>query len=218
MSKPGKPIDPALRQQRRQSIINAAIDELRRHGYGGMRMDRVAAAAGISKANIYRYFDSKPSLFKAVVLSLSSAVIERLDQVVLDDQRPYADRLAQLLEVAYDSVLNTPMGDLIPVIAETAAQYPELASFFAQHVRGPLDQILLELVAAAIRAGEFRDHPAAQQMPILLGPLLAFCLQRTLVAGAGLPPQNADECRRAHLETLLDALLCVRNPPSLPAD
>lgn len=210
MAKLGKPVDLKLRAQREQAILDAAIESLTRVGYGGMRMDAVARAAGISKASIYRHFDSKESLLKGVVVRVVASVLERLTAVTLDRERTYAQRLAMFLDVAYDSILNTPMGHLLPVMAETASQYPELAKMFATQVRLPLDYKILTLIREGIAAGEFREHPAADQIPVLMGPLMAFSLQRSLLEGAGIPPADSAACQQAHLGMLLDALLVTR--------
>ena len=55
----------ADRSQR--DILAAALDEFAAHGLGGARMDRIAERAGVNKRLIYYYFESKESLFLAVL-------------------------------------------------------------------------------------------------------------------------------------------------------
>ena len=47
---------------RLRQILDAAERLIVEHGYEGMTMDQVAAAAGIAKGTIYLYFPSKQSL------------------------------------------------------------------------------------------------------------------------------------------------------------
>lgn len=50
-----------------KDILDAACDEFALLGLGGARMDRIAERAGVNKRLIYYYFDSKESLFRAVL-------------------------------------------------------------------------------------------------------------------------------------------------------
>ncbi|MDX6545862.1 MAG: hypothetical protein QOG02_1636, partial [Gaiellales bacterium] len=46
-------------EARKQAILHAAFDLLKERGLGGTSMDDVADRAGVSKATIYRWWDSK---------------------------------------------------------------------------------------------------------------------------------------------------------------
>ncbi|MGZ3329359.1 MAG: TetR/AcrR family transcriptional regulator, partial [Xanthobacteraceae bacterium] len=48
---------------KRASIVGGAKDVFLRHGFEGASMDEIAAAAGVSKMTVYRYFRSKEQLF-----------------------------------------------------------------------------------------------------------------------------------------------------------
>jgi AcrR family transcriptional regulator len=50
-------------EERRESILDAANHVFGQHGYEHVRIDDVAAAAGISKALIYEHFESKQDLY-----------------------------------------------------------------------------------------------------------------------------------------------------------
>ena len=50
-----------------KDILDAALAEFAEHGLGGARMDRIAERAGVNKRLIYYYFESKESLFLAVL-------------------------------------------------------------------------------------------------------------------------------------------------------
>jgi AcrR family transcriptional regulator len=50
----------------RAALLEAAIDELVRHGPGGARIERVAAAAGCTTGALYTHFGSKDGLLLAV--------------------------------------------------------------------------------------------------------------------------------------------------------
>jgi len=50
-------------EERRESILDAANNVFGEHGFENVRIDDVAAAAGISKALIYEHFESKQELY-----------------------------------------------------------------------------------------------------------------------------------------------------------
>ncbi|WP_018693139.1 TetR/AcrR family transcriptional regulator [Algicola sagamiensis] len=54
-------------QQKRASILQAAIMEFREHGFQSTSMDQVALSAKASKRTVYNYFPSKDALFDAIL-------------------------------------------------------------------------------------------------------------------------------------------------------
>ncbi len=54
-------------QASRAAILQAALDEFSSVGYDGARVDRIAAAAGLSKPMLYGYFGDKDELYKAAL-------------------------------------------------------------------------------------------------------------------------------------------------------
>lgn len=56
-----------LKEEIRQRILAAALEELAAHGYEGASMARIAERAGLGTATSYRYFAGKAELFDAVI-------------------------------------------------------------------------------------------------------------------------------------------------------
>ncbi|MBB2903218.1 AcrR family transcriptional regulator [Kineococcus radiotolerans] len=81
-------------------LLQAATEEFSARGLAGARVDRIAAAAGSNKAQIYHYFGSKDALFAAVFDGL---VVQTTSAVPMDaDDLPgYAGRL-------FDSYVQHP--------------------------------------------------------------------------------------------------------------
>jgi len=76
----------------RRRLLQAATDEFAAHGIAGARVDRIAAAAGSNKAQIYHYYGSKDALFAAVFDTMveQNVAATPLD---VDDLPEYAGRL-----------------------------------------------------------------------------------------------------------------------------
>lgn len=62
-------------QKRRNQILESALTVFSRKGFGESRVDDISAAAGISRATFYRYFDGKDDVFDALIDLMSSEVI-----------------------------------------------------------------------------------------------------------------------------------------------
>lgn len=55
------------REERRQSIVDAAVNLILETGHAGCTLEQVATEAGISKALIYKYFPKRETLLTAIL-------------------------------------------------------------------------------------------------------------------------------------------------------
>jgi AcrR family transcriptional regulator len=55
------------RVQRREQILTAATEAFARSGFAGTGLEDIAAQAGITRVILYRHFDSKADLYRAVL-------------------------------------------------------------------------------------------------------------------------------------------------------
>lgn len=53
-----------LPEEKRATIVDAAIDEFANYGFEGASINRIVAASGISKGSFYQYFEDKMDVFK----------------------------------------------------------------------------------------------------------------------------------------------------------
>lgn len=117
-------------------ILEAASELFLRDGFGAVSMDAVAREAGVSKATLYAYFESKDRLFSALVkLECARLFGEGVDHGL--DGLPPAEGLT-LIARRFVGLLMSPKavaGHRI-VVAE-AARFPELARTFYEAGPGP---------------------------------------------------------------------------------
>jgi AcrR family transcriptional regulator len=85
-------ITEARREDRREAILQAAVDSLAAHGCAGTNMRIIAEAVGLTKGGLYPYFDSK----EAILLAIAERYLE--SQVALLAARPGVGAQAQLEE------------------------------------------------------------------------------------------------------------------------
>jgi AcrR family transcriptional regulator len=82
------------RAERRTQLIGAAASAFLEGGYDGTSVEAVAARAGVTRLIVYRIFDGKEALYRAVLHSVTERLREEFD-----DDRP-ADIAVTLLRVA----------------------------------------------------------------------------------------------------------------------
>ncbi|MEU0838402.1 TetR family transcriptional regulator [Streptomyces sp. NPDC005962] len=99
-------MSPAKADATRRRLLDAATEDFAAHGIAGARVDRIAAAAGVNKAQLYAYFGDKLGLFEAVFRLHADAVADAVP-FTATDLAGYAVRL-------YDAFLARP--DLVRLV------------------------------------------------------------------------------------------------------
>jgi AcrR family transcriptional regulator len=65
-------------EERREALLDAALDVFAARGYHGSSIDDIAQAAGVSKALIYEHFESKKELHASLLEVQSEELFVRL--------------------------------------------------------------------------------------------------------------------------------------------
>jgi TetR/AcrR family transcriptional regulator, mexJK operon transcriptional repressor len=139
---------------KREAIIDAATKLFLRDGYRSTSMDRVAADAQVSKQTVYKHFDDKEQLFRAIVLGVtanSKAIIGELTAALAAEEVHSASDLRKALEDLagryLELVLQPNVLSLRRLVIADAERFPDLArSYYEQ---APARAI--ELIAAGFR-------------------------------------------------------------------
>ncbi|MFD6948500.1 MULTISPECIES: TetR/AcrR family transcriptional regulator [unclassified Nocardiopsis] len=76
----GAPVRRMRRIERRAQILEAATRAFARGGYADTSLDDVAAEAGISRVILYRHFDSKGQMYRAVLDLACARLGERVGE------------------------------------------------------------------------------------------------------------------------------------------
>jgi TetR/AcrR family transcriptional regulator len=89
----------------RSRILDAALGEFSTHGLAGARTDRIANSAGVNKALLYYYFESKENLYLAALEMISAKIRDRTLAVFLRESSPGERVLRSALE-HFDRILT----------------------------------------------------------------------------------------------------------------
>jgi TetR/AcrR family transcriptional regulator len=70
MNEMSPPPKTRIQAEKREAILEAALDVFSTHGFRGATIDQVAAAAGMSKPNLLYYFRRKDDIYTALIQRL----------------------------------------------------------------------------------------------------------------------------------------------------
>ena len=181
-----------LTDRKREAIVRAAVEEFRTAGFEGTSMDRIAAAAGVSKRTVYNHFPSKEELFSHILEALWASSIASVDlpyraDVALDEQ------LRQLLMQKLALLADPNFIDLARVAMAEIIHSPERAQGIVCRM-GEKEGGVTAWIRAAIADGKLTDVDpdfAGHQLQGLVKSF-AFWPQVTL----GQPPLGDAESKR----------------------
>jgi len=77
---------PDVSEERRNQIIESAIEVFARHGFASARMEDVAAASGLSKGLLYWYFKSKEEIIIAIADLLFGTEFHKMQNLSVKGQ------------------------------------------------------------------------------------------------------------------------------------
>jgi len=142
------------RADRREQILDAATRAFARAGFAATGLDDVAAEAGITRVLLYRHFDSKADMYRAVL----DRACQRLEERVGSDEFDNQAIPALLRAAAADS-------DAFRLLFRHAAREPEFRDFVDRVTTDSVD-IARKNLGADIAEGPWLQW-AAQLLPAL---------------------------------------------------
>jgi len=105
-----------LKEEIRQNILRAAASEFLEHGYQGSSMRNIARAAGITAGNLYRYYESKGSLYEAIIrepwLELNRIIGERTNHLIRLSEAPSEESIHGFPREEVESLVQDISGDV----------------------------------------------------------------------------------------------------------
>ncbi len=188
-------------EEKRQAIIDAATRLFAEHGLQAVSMARLADAAGVSTATVYRHFDAKEDIFASVVRYLVEDVIVASAEAPMQGR----DALRELC-LRYATLLSDELvlGCLRAVINEPDAGFREHlathgAAIFLNEFQAEIARHVLRPDTDRLQAGMelrgaiehftlvpgllFRDVPSHAQVEAMVDRTLASWRKRWVTPG-----------------------------------
>lgn len=184
----GRPFDA----QTGQAILDATTQLLIEVGFGRLRVDAVAARAGVSKATIYRRWRSKSELMRATLSRLK-------ETVETSDTGDLRNDLQALMRAAVDNFIDSEDAHLMPQLSAEAQYDPELRELLHSYARTRRGAVR-EILERARERGDLRED---LDFDVAIDMLMAPIFIRKLITGDAITIGAMD----AAIEMLLRGVL-----------
>jgi len=175
-------VDSTKRQRRKEArpgeIIAAALELFVEHGFTATKLDDVAKRAGVSKGTLYLYFDSKESLFKAVVREIVIPQVERSESLVSEHAGSQADLLRKLVSNWWQTVSTHRICGIPKLMIAESNNFPKTAQFFVDNVIDRVRRIFNQVIETGIERGEFREVDPEYISRLLMAPMVLLAIWR----------------------------------------
>jgi TetR/AcrR family transcriptional regulator len=163
----------------RARILDAALKDFSAKGLAGARTEQIAAAAGVNKALLYYYFESKEKLYLAAVEMAAGRVRDQSMAVLLREASP-GERVVRTALAHFDRILTqSDFQKLMQQEMMRVHQGEEGALtllVLVKSVFGPLHSMLQKLVSEGIASGELIDVDWLQVPLVAMGANVFYFL------------------------------------------
>ena len=198
---PPKPLSSraARAAERRQAIIDAALDEFVARGFAATRLDDVAKRAGVAKGTIYLHFKDKESMFEELIRTAIVPLIGRL----ASPPPPGASvrgALEGFAKTFLQEVAATRRGDIIRLIVAEGPRFPGIADFYYREVISRGLAGMRALIELGIARGEISQPDLARFPQIVVAPAIVAVIWKSLFEKHS--PLDAIEMLRVHLDLI----------------
>ena len=186
------PVERSLLADKVDAILAGAIQEFLANGYAATTMDRVTAAAGVSKTTVYSYFQDKEGLFTALIEQLAQkkylAVVNPNDPHLLEGEPEIVLRYLARSMLDNTNCSQELLGLVRLIIAESG-RFPLLAQVFVRNV----DKVALDLLTEYFTAHPELQLPDAEVAArIFLGTLIHFSITQNMLHCEEILPMESD--------------------------
>lgn len=190
-SKPPR-ADRQLSPEKAEAILAGGMQEFLAHGYAATSMDRVATAAGVSKATVYSHFQDKEGLFTALIQRLVEVKFRSIFESDHEEMLQTEPEIV-LRELAH-RFLEISMNDqqflnFMRVILGESGRFPLLARAFVSNIEQTSFNRLCQYFTNCPHL-KLSDPEATAR--IFIGALVHFLIVQEMLHGKDLMPMERD--------------------------
>jgi AcrR family transcriptional regulator len=128
----------AVRGRKYLQVLEGAREEMLVKGFERTSMDDVAARAGVSKATVYSYFESKDRMFEAVLNAEVDVMRAQIEQAAADRDVSTEDKFFRIGMHILTIKLSNRALPLFRALIAGAGRMPNLCQVINQDIRNQL--------------------------------------------------------------------------------
>jgi len=184
--------DRQLSLEKAEAILEGGMQEFLAHGYAATSMDRVAIAAGVSKATVYSHFQDKEGLFTALIQRLVEGKFRSIFDLANEKVLQTAPEI--ILQDLANRVLNTGMNEpqflnFMRVILGESGRFPQLARAFVRNIEQTSFKMLRQYFTTCPQL-KLSDPEATAR--IFIGTLVHFMIVQEMLHGKDIVPMERE--------------------------
>lgn len=184
-----------------EQILAGAMQQFLEYGYTGSSMDRIAAAAGVSKQTLYSYFHNKEALFTTLVEQIAK---ERFRLVF--GSEPLQGEPSLVLRQLATKLIGQIVEDeqyhaFVRLVVGESGRFPQLGMAMIRNVTQPGIQTLSQYLASH---PELELSDPQETAAIFLGALIYFILTQEILHGNKVVPRSRSRLIDSLIELILN--------------
>src|SRR5689334_22532832 len=185
--------------ERRQAIIDAAMEEFIARGFAATRLDDIAKRAGVAKGTIYLHFKDKESMFEELIRTAIVPLVGRMT-----GPPPASGSIRDMIEAValtfIREIISTPRADIVRLIIAEGPRFPAIADFYYREVISRGLTGMRALIEVAIARGEIRQAELARFPQVMIAPAIVAVIWKSLFERHS--PLDAEEMFRVHVDLI----------------
>ncbi|MCU0535045.1 MAG: TetR/AcrR family transcriptional regulator [Hydrococcus sp. Prado102] len=185
-------VERELSVEKKEAILEGAMKEFLAQGYAAASMDRIATAAGVSKATVYSHFRDKENLFSALVEQLVQKKFHSIFGCV--DSQAFEGEPKIVLRQLATNMLNMARGDeqflnFMRLVIGESGRFPSLAQAFIRNVEKSAFSKLCHYLASR---PELILSDVEATARIFIGTLVHYIIVQYMLHGGDILPMESD--------------------------
>lgn len=180
-SPPSRARTEEAKEERRVSILNAALHEFYERGLAGARLDDIADQAGVSKGTLYLYFDNKEALFRDLIHHYTGPTIKQLESKV--SLAPSLEQaLNSFVQISVDIIRQSEMPAVMKVMIGESQAFPDIIRHHRENIIEKTDMIFTKVLSAAKDRGEIEIDDPALVTRLMFAPIVYSSIWQSVFA------------------------------------
>jgi len=195
------------KEARPSEIVEAALEVFAEKGFAAAKLDDIARRAGISKATLYLYFETKEEIFRAVAQAAVVSLLEALESSAEPSAAPFAELAPRLLSRAAGMMKGGRVPSIARMVIGESRNFPDLARIWHDDVVARVIGRITGIIARAVARGEVAPGDPRLHAFSLMGPMVMAMLFREVFGEVGGNPPDLQALAEQHAHTALRGLL-----------
>ncbi len=130
-----------------EQILQGAMQEFLARGYAGTSMEKVAAAAGVSKPTVYSHFKDKEVLFQTLIKNLGEKKFNSIfgGEPLVGEPKIV---LRNLAETTFKKFEDEELTAFMRVLIGESGRFPELAKVCTVNLFKPVSELVSQYIVS----------------------------------------------------------------------